>query len=126
MTRGSTDNSKVLPATPTHLKQIYSFGARAPINPASHINLYRASFEFTLVVGILEIIVLVLRVMLDSPVQRKAETIENIVFWLGSSYLIITYLVNMTIAGEWLVFWGGIILNLRLSPVSPLVCITIS
>jgi hypothetical protein len=32
MTRGSTGNSKVLPATQTHLKQIYSCGARAIIN----------------------------------------------------------------------------------------------
>jgi hypothetical protein len=32
MTRGSTGHSKVLPATETHLKQIYSCGARAIIN----------------------------------------------------------------------------------------------
>jgi hypothetical protein len=32
MTRGSTGKSKVLPATETHLKQIYSCGARAIIN----------------------------------------------------------------------------------------------
>ena len=32
MTRGSTGNSKILPATETHLKQIYSCGARAIIN----------------------------------------------------------------------------------------------
>ena len=34
MTRGSTGTSKVLPATKTHLKQIYSCGARALINYA--------------------------------------------------------------------------------------------
>ncbi|MBK5133167.1 GH3 auxin-responsive promoter family protein [Candidatus Bathyarchaeota archaeon] len=34
MTRGSTGASKVLPATKTHLKQIYSCGARALINYA--------------------------------------------------------------------------------------------
>jgi len=34
MTRGSTGNSKVIPATKTHLKQIYSCGARALINYA--------------------------------------------------------------------------------------------
>lgn len=34
MTRGSTGKSKVLPATQTHLKQIYSCGARALINYA--------------------------------------------------------------------------------------------
>ncbi len=34
MTRGSTGKSKVLPATPTHLKQIYDCGARGIINYA--------------------------------------------------------------------------------------------
>lgn len=34
MTRGSTGHSKVLPATQTHLKQIYSCGARGLINHA--------------------------------------------------------------------------------------------
>ena len=34
MTRGSTGNSKVLPATQTHLKQIFTCGARALINYA--------------------------------------------------------------------------------------------
>jgi hypothetical protein len=82
----------------------------APSNPAAHVPLYMAAFEFTLGVGIAEIIILVLRVMLDSPVQRKAETVENIVYWLGTSYLVVVYLVNMTIAGEWFVFWAGIIL----------------
>lgn len=34
MTRGSTGRAKVLPATPTHLKQIFTCGARAIINYA--------------------------------------------------------------------------------------------
>jgi len=86
------------------------FSLPAPIAPASHIVLYVAIFQFTLGVGIIEIIVLALRIRLRSPVARKAETIGNIVFWLGASYLAITYLVNMTIMAEWFVFWAGIIL----------------
>lgn len=82
----------------------------APSNPAAHTELYMAAFQFAIAIGLVEIVVLVLRVLLQSPVPRKAETLENIVFWLGTSYLIITYLVNMTIAGEWFVFWAGIIL----------------
>ena len=82
----------------------------APANPAAYMNLYIAAFQFTIAVGILEIVILLLRVGFHSPVSRKAETIENIVFWLGTSYLIITYLVNMTIPSEWFVFWAGIIL----------------
>ena len=82
----------------------------APSNPANFGNLYFAAFQFSLAVGILEIIILALRVFLRSSVTRIAETIENIVFWFGSSYLIIAYLVNMTISSEWFVFWAGIIL----------------
>ncbi len=87
----------------------------APSNPAAHTELYTAGFEFAIALGIIEIAVLILRVKMHSPLPRKAETIENIVFWLGISYLIITYLVNMTIAAEWFVFWAGIILIFGLS-----------
>jgi hypothetical protein len=72
--------------------------------------LYKAAFQFSLALVILEVIILTLRVLLHSSVSRKAETIENIVFWLGTSYLISSYLVNMTISSEWFVFWAGIIL----------------
>jgi hypothetical protein len=82
----------------------------APQNPAAYIGLYNAAFEVALGIGFLEVMILLLRVTYHSGVKRKAETIENIVFWLGSSYLVTTYLVNMTIPGEWFVFWAGIIL----------------
>jgi len=82
----------------------------APSNPANFGNLYMAAFQFSLAVGILEIIILALRVFLHSSVTRIAETIENIVFWFGASYLIIAYLLNMRFSSEWFVFWAGIIL----------------
>ena len=90
----------------------------APTNLAAHMELYIAAFQFSLGIGILEIIILALRVVLHSPISRKAETVENIVFSLGASYLIITYLVNMTIPSEWFVFWAGIILIFGLSLVA--------
>jgi hypothetical protein len=81
-----------------------------PENPAAYLSLYNAAFQFCLGLGITEILVLVLRVWLNSPLPRKAETIENVVFWLGTSYLIVSYLVRATIPSEWFVFWAGIIL----------------
>jgi hypothetical protein len=81
-----------------------------PDNPRAYIVLYEAAFQFCLGLGAIEIAVLGLRVWLDSPLPRKAETIENLVFWLGTSYLIVTYLMNITIPSEWFVFWAGIIL----------------
>jgi hypothetical protein len=91
-----------VPGTPVYLP--------APQTPGNFIPLYNAAFELALGIGFLEVMILLLRVSFHSGVKRKAETIENIVFWLGSSYLVTTYLVNMTIPGEWFVFWAGIIL----------------
>jgi hypothetical protein len=91
----------------------------APSNPAAFTtSLYVVAFQFCIAIGILEIVILLLRITLHSPVSRKAETIENLVFWLGASYLIITYLVNMTITSEWFVFWAGIVLIFGLALVA--------
>ena len=90
----------------------------APSNPAAYVSLYNVVFEFTIALGVLEIVILMIRVVLRSSVSRKAETIENIVFWLGTSYLVTTYLVNMTIPSEWFVFWAGIIMIFGLALVA--------
>jgi len=82
----------------------------APFTPGAYTVLYTAAFEFCLGIGILEMSILALRITMHSSLPRKAETIENVVFWLGASYLAITYLVNMAIMSEWFVFWAGIIL----------------
>ncbi len=87
-----------------------SISLPAPFNPGAYTVLYTAVFQFCLGIGILEISILALRIAMHSPLPRKAETIENVVFWLGTSYLAITYLVNITIRSDWFVFWAGIIL----------------
>ncbi|MGA3061007.1 MAG: hypothetical protein ABSD92_11650 [Candidatus Bathyarchaeia archaeon] len=87
-----------------------SISLPAPFAPGAYTVLYNAAFEFCLGIGILEISILAIRIVIHSPLTRKAETIENVVFWLGTSYLAITYLVNMTIMSDWFVFWAGIIL----------------
>jgi hypothetical protein len=81
----------------------------APSDPTAYMNLYNAAFQFCLGIGALEIGILGLRVVMNSPVSRKAETIENIVFWLGTSFLVVTYLEKMTLVTEWFVFWAGVI-----------------
>jgi hypothetical protein len=82
----------------------------APSLPLAHIQLFSIAFQFTISVGILEIVTLIVRILLHSPFPRKAETIQNLVFWLGTSFLIMAYLVNITLQTEWFVFWAGIIL----------------
>jgi hypothetical protein len=95
-----------------------SLSLPAPASPAAYTQLYAAAFQFSLSVGILEIVILAVRIFLHSPLPRRAETIENIVFWLGTSYLIVAYLFNMTLQTEWFVFWAGLILIAGLSLLS--------
>ena len=82
----------------------------APGSPGANVSLYNLAFQFCIGLGAIEIVILLTRMWFNSPLTRKAETIENVVFWLGTSYLVITYLVNITIISEWFVFWAGIIL----------------
>jgi len=95
-----------------------SISLPVPATPAAYTMLYNVAFQFCLGLGVLEIAILALRIWLNSPFPRKAETIENIVFWLGTGYLVVTYLVNITIPSEWFVFWAGIILIAGLSLVA--------
>jgi len=98
----------------------------APADLTAHRQLYNAGFQFAIGIGIVEIVILALRIFLNSPAARKAETVENIVFWLGSGYLIVTYLVNITIAAEWFVFWAGIIVVFGLGFVTRAVILMVS
>lgn len=87
----------------------------APISPAAHSDLYLAAFQFSLAIAIVEVVVLALRFVFNSPIKRKAETISNVVFWFGAAYLTITYLVNAATINKWFVFWTGIIIIFGLS-----------
>ncbi len=87
----------------------------APINPAHHTVLYGAAFQFCIGLGILQIIFLVMRSIMNSPINKTAETMGNLVYWFGSGYLIATYLNNTTTTSKWFVFWAGILIILGLS-----------
>lgn len=87
----------------------------APLAPSLYSGLYQAAFQLATAIGIIEIIVLILRFIFDSPIKRKAETIANIVFWFGASYLLATYLVEAATINKWFVFWTGIIIFVGLS-----------
>ena len=90
----------------------------APVFPAAHTVLYGAVFQFCLGLGILEILLLALRFLLHSPIGKTAETVGNLVFWLGASYLVITYLNSTTTMSKWFVFWAGILMIVGLSLVA--------
>ena len=99
------------------LAQIPSTGIYlpAPVSPASHTVLYGAVFQFCIGLGILQVIFLVLRLMMNSPTGKIAETIGNLVYWFGEGYLVTTYLNSTTTISKWFVFWAGILIILGLS-----------
>jgi hypothetical protein len=77
--------------------------------------LYGAIFQFCIGIGILQIIMLVLRYMWQSPIGRVAENMGNLVFWFGTAYLVTAYLNSTTDISSWFVFWAGLLMILGLS-----------
>ncbi len=81
----------------------------APVNPAAHGIFYTALMQFTLGVGILQIVILALRLRMKSPTGKTAETVGNLIFWLGAAVLVNSVLAVGTIE-SWFQFWGALII----------------
>lgn len=87
-----------------------------PGTVAAHTAVYAAAFQFALGIGILQILVLALRLTLGSRRRRTAETVGNLVFWFGAAYLI-SNLANikssLAISQQqvvWWQFWASIVI----------------
>jgi hypothetical protein len=87
----------------------------APANPAAHVVLYTAAFQFHIGLGVLQVILLAIRLAMGSPIRKTAETVGNLVKWFGGAYLITTYLNSTTTISRWFMFWAGILIVLGLS-----------
>jgi hypothetical protein len=61
---------------------------------------------------------LALRIGLGSHIGRIAETIGNLVFWAGASYLVRVYLNSSTTLTAWFSFWAAILVVVGLSIVA--------
>jgi len=90
----------------------------APAVPAAHTVLYSAAFQFCLGLGILQVILLALRLAWHSPIGRTAETLGNLVFWFGASYLVSTFLNSSTKINTWFAFWAAILVVLGASMIA--------
>jgi uncharacterized membrane protein len=87
----------------------------APAHPQTHLTVYSAAGTFCLTWGIYEIAILITRFLVRSPTNKKAETLSNIIFWLGASYLIKEILNTTTTTTTWFTFWTLIITLLGIS-----------
>lgn len=93
----------------------------APANPLTHRVVYLAVERFSFIWGLFQIVILVLRLVMRSHVSKDAETVSNIVFWLGTAFLVRTFLIEtirlplLSPITRWFVFWAGIIMLLGFS-----------
>ena len=90
----------------------------APANPASHAELYGAVAEFTLGMSILQVVLLALSLALQSSTRRTGETVGNLVFWFGASYLTKVFLNSSTDLQVWFEFWASIVVIIGISLVA--------
>ncbi len=90
----------------------------APRNPLIHVVVYTAAQQFCFALGVFQIVILALRFAARSQVSKKAETVGNLVYWIGAGYLTGTLLLERTVPVRWLadphilwfVFWAAIIM----------------
>ena len=88
-----------------------------PANPASHAVVYIALMQFDLAIGILQILILALRLSMHSPTGKTAETVGNLIFWLGSAVLVNMFLLTGTTNG-WFEYLGALIMLVGLTLVA--------
>jgi hypothetical protein len=86
-----------------------------PVNPGEHVVVYTAAFQFCLGIGILEILILALRLMWRSPFGKIAETFGHLIFWFGTSAIVATFLNSDTTSRIWFAFWGAFLLVIGFS-----------
>ncbi len=86
----------------------------APANPAAHKVLYNAVFQFDVAFGVLQLLILGLRVWVRSATRRIAETVGNAVFWFGAALLVNMFLLTGTLSG-WFEYWSALIVVIGFS-----------
>ena len=87
----------------------------APENPADHTTVYSVASWFSFVWGIFLAALLVVRILVNSPLKKKAQNASDIFYWLASGFLIGYFLNETTTSVMWFSFWTAIIMLLGVS-----------
>ena len=90
----------------------------APANPGTHAVLYTAAFQFSIGIGVLQVVLLALRLILGSSIDKTAETLGNIVYWFGAAYVVTVFLSGSPNITQYFMFWAGILVMAGLSLVA--------
>jgi len=85
----------------------------APARPLNHTVVYTAIEQFSFAFGVFQVVILALRFAARSKMDKKAETVGNLVFWLGLGYLTRLLLLQPTRwvpLTTWFIFWAAILM----------------
>jgi hypothetical protein len=79
-----------------------------------HLDLFTAVMYFALGIAILQIVILPMRLAFKSRLSRIAETVGNLVFWVGAAVVANIYLLSGTVEG-WFQYWAFLIIFVGIS-----------
>ena len=79
-----------------------------PAHPADHQSFYTAVMNFLISMGVLQIVILALRLVVHSRIRRIAQSVGDLIFWLGAALVANVFLLAGTQNG-WFQFWSLLI-----------------
>jgi hypothetical protein len=82
----------------------------APSSPSAHLTFYNAVGLFCLIWGLFEFFILAAKFLMNLPAVSKARTMSDVIFWLGTYYLIHNFLNSSLTLSSWFTFWSMIII----------------
>jgi hypothetical protein len=83
-----------------------------PTNLASNLTVYQAVGQIAIVVCAFQLFMIALRFVFHSSMNKRAETVGNLVYWAGAAFLVQTYLVDSM---QWFVYWALLIIVVGVS-----------
>ena len=86
----------------------------APAHPADHQVFYTAVMNFLIGIGVLQIVILALRLSVHSRINRIAQSVGDLIFWLGAAVVANVFLLAGTQSG-WFQFWSALIVIIGVS-----------
>jgi hypothetical protein len=87
----------------------------APRHPANHTAIYSAASWFSFGWGIFLVAMLLVRILANSPLQKKAENASDIFNSLANGFLIGYFLNGTTNTVMWFSYWTALIMLLGIS-----------
>lgn len=79
----------------------------APESLQLHLTVYQAAGQFSIALGVFQVVILALRFIIPSSWEKRSETVGSFVYWVGASFLIQSFLIDSM---QWFTFWSTILI----------------